>query len=87
MTQFSIYDNKYKVIGDFSPPGKCDRMNNMQKTLEFVYFLKATLYLCGSSLICIGQKYKIADKIASDCSVNLALTLPAGTVKVWSTFN
>jgi hypothetical protein len=51
-------------VGDFSPPGKCDRMNDMQKTC--CSLLKSdSIFLCASSLICIRQKHKIADKIAS----------------------
>jgi hypothetical protein len=51
-------------VGDFSPRGKWDRMNDMQKEKRLC------ILLCASSLIYIRQKHKIADKIAS---VNQAL--------------
>ena len=59
-------------VGDFSPPGKCDRMNDMQKTWNCSLLKSDSILLCASSLICIRQKHKIADKIAS---VNRALAI------------
>ena len=53
-------------VGDFSPPGKCDRMNDMQLfTCNCLLLKNDSILLCASSLICIRQKYKIADRIAS----------------------
>ena len=46
------------------PPGKCDRMNDMQTTENCLLLKCDSILLCASSLICIRQKHKIADKIA-----------------------
>jgi hypothetical protein len=50
-------------LGDFSPPGKCDGMNDMQKTSNCCTSEKR-LYTFVCEFICILQKHKIADKIA-----------------------
>ena len=52
----------------FSPPGKCDRMNDMKMTKNCSLLKSDSILLSASSLICI--RHKIADKIAC---VNQAL--------------
>ena len=52
-------------VGDYSPPGKCDRMNDMQKTQNCLLLKSDSILLsllCASSLICIRQKHKISVK-------------------------
>jgi hypothetical protein len=54
-------------VGDFSPPGKTVWSNEWHaKDLELFILLKSeSILLWASSPICIRQKHKIADKIAS----------------------
>ena len=55
----------HNSIGDFSPPGKCNRVNDMQKTQNCLLLKSDSILLCASSLIYIRQKHKIANKFAS----------------------
>jgi hypothetical protein len=54
-------------VGDFSSPGKCDRLNDMQKTWNCLLLKSDSILLCATSLVYIRQKHKIADQVARLC--------------------
>ena len=65
---------------DFSPPGKCDGMNDMHKDLEFLLQKSDSILLCASLLIRIRQKLARVQAQSETQIASLALSL----VSIWS---